>query len=68
MENVSQNRRVLGFLRLHKTITPLQAITRLGVYRLGARIHDLKRQGYCITSKLIKTRNDKYVARYTLEG
>lgn len=67
MERVNQNRRVLDFLRLHGSITPMQALKKFGCYRLGARIHELRSQGHCITSTLIKTSNDKHVCRYTLE-
>jgi hypothetical protein len=56
MDRITQNRRVLGYLRVHKTITPIVALKRLGVMRLGARIWELKRDGHPITSAITKGR------------
>lgn len=39
------------------TITPLDAWTRLGVYRLAARINDLRNEGWVIETKRIKCRS-----------
>ena len=37
---------VLEYLREHQTITPLEAFSKLGCYRLGARIYDLRCEGH----------------------
>jgi len=66
MVRITQNRRVLGFLRAHRTITPLVALKRLGVMRLGARIWELKKDGHRITSSLTKGAG-KHYAKYTLD-
>lgn len=65
-QRIPQHKQVLGFLRLHGSITPLDAIRHLKCYRLGARIHELKRDGIRITSELIKSKNDKHFSKYTL--
>lgn len=65
MDRITQNRRVLGYMRQHKSITPLTALSRLGVMRLGARIWELKRAGHSIDSTLIASGNRHY-SRYTL--
>jgi len=45
----SQNLAILKHLkRRGSTITPLEALTKFGSFRLGARIYDLRRAGYVI--------------------
>ncbi len=63
---ITQNDNVLGYLRLNGSITPAQALRHYGVMRLGARIHELKGKGHSIESKLVKSRNGKHYAKYTL--
>lgn len=41
----SQNERLLEYLKFHGRINPLEAWTSLGIYRLGARVHDLRNKG-----------------------
>lgn len=47
-------------------VTPLVALHEVGCFRLGARIWELKRDGYDIASELVMTANGKHVARYWL--
>ena len=45
----TQCNRILRHLQTHKKgITPLEAWEKYGIYRLGARIWDLKARGYNI--------------------
>jgi hypothetical protein len=44
-------------MRFHGTITPMEAMSDLGVGRLGARIFDLKMLGYNIETQMIKVQN-----------
>lgn len=53
----TQTQRVLQYMRDFGSITPLQAMTDLGVMRLAARIADLKKAGYAISSKTIQVLN-----------
>jgi hypothetical protein len=48
--------RVLKWLE-HKPITPLEAWAELGVYRLGARIWDLRDRGHEIVSRMVTVQN-----------
>lgn len=48
----TQNKQVLNWLKSGSTLTGKQAADYWGIYRLSARIHDLKRQGIKIHSKL----------------
>ena len=62
----SQEQEVLTWLRKHRSIDPLTAWKRLGVYRLGARIYDLRKRGHDITTTLRKTKGGSRVAVYRL--
>jgi len=48
----------------HK-ITPLQALEKWGCMRLGARIYDLRKEGYYVISEMI-TKNGKTFAQYRM--
>ena len=66
----NQNERVLEYLKVHGSITPLEALNELGVMRLGARIWELRNEGHAIT-RVLETgmnRNGETVryARYAL--
>jgi len=61
----SQEKRILEALRAGDKLTPLDALERFGCFRLGARIHDLRRKGWPIESEIVK-RGGKRVAVYWL--
>jgi hypothetical protein len=48
---MTQKDRILYYLRRFGSITPVEAFSELGCYRLGARIYDLRADGYDITSE-----------------
>ena len=56
---MKQNERVLKYMKDFGTITQLQALSDLGVMRLGARIYDLKRAGHMISRRMV-TRKNRY--------
>ena len=56
---ITQCNRILDYMRQFGSISTLEAFNDLGVARLASRIHDLKRQGYNITSE-IKTSKNRY--------
>ncbi len=62
----TQNRMILDHLRKEKTITPLEALRLYGVFRLSARIFDLKDAGHVILTEMIKVGNGKRVGQYRL--
>lgn len=66
----SQKELVLAYMEAHGSITPLEAERHIGCMRLGARIWDLRREGYDIISELVivETRGGgrATVARYRL--
>lgn len=53
----TQNDRVLTMLKAGKTITPLEALQELSVFRLAARVKDLRNEGYDIGSKWVTVLN-----------
>jgi hypothetical protein len=48
---MSQNQRLLNYLQKHSGIHPLEAWVQLGLYRLSARVKDLRDAGHNITSE-----------------
>lgn len=57
MSNENQTDRVLAYLKRRGKINPLQALEKLGVFRLAARIADLRRIGYAIERRMVTVRN-----------
>ena len=57
---------ILAYLRQGNSITPLEALERFGCFRLGARVWDLKKQGFDIRSELVRSDNGKHFAKYWL--
>lgn len=57
MKNNTQLNRILAHLLEHETITPLEALSEYGCYRLGARIADLRKQGYDIETEITSGKN-----------
>ena len=49
---MSQESRILKYLKEGNTLTPLEALKHFGCLRLGARVYELKKQGYNIVSEL----------------
>lgn len=60
---MTQNDLVLEHLIDGKSITPLDALNLYGCFRLGARVNDLRKQGYDIRTEMIKDGRKRY-ARY----
>ncbi len=55
--NLSQNDKVLQFMKINGSISSMQAFQYLGVTRLSARIADLRERGVKIISKTVYTRS-----------
>lgn len=64
---MTQTDSIYKWLMLGNTLTPLEALGRFGCLRLGARIFELRRQGYKIETKYI-TKNGKTFAEYRMTG
>jgi hypothetical protein len=68
---MNQNIRLLKYLQTNIEINPLTAWQQLGIYRLSARVLDLRKEGYKIKTESLtvkNTFNEKVtVANYRLE-
>ena len=70
--NPTQCERIIDYMHEHGGITQFEALNELGVMRLASRISELRRNGYEITSKMVKVKN-RYgeacrVKRYSLRN
>lgn len=63
---LSQNQKVLNYLKKHDYITPLVAFAVLGVFRLAARVYDLRSQGFDIQSVTMMDDEGRPYCRYSL--
>ena len=54
---MTQCEQVLKYMQDFGSITPLQALADLGVYRLGARVYDLRQDGYIISRRMVTAKN-----------
>ncbi len=67
---MTQKERLRHYLLANGSITPMQAWNTLGIYRLGARIHELREEGMEITTETAEVCNrfgeTCKVARYCL--
>lgn len=68
---MTQNEEVLRHLLNNGSITSLEAMNKYGIMRLGARVYDLKKQGYPIKTflRVGKSRNGENMvyAEYRME-
>lgn len=60
-----QNRELVGYLSTHKHITQLEAIGLFRIFRLAARIMELRDLGYRIKSERTKDCTGKSYVRYS---
>lgn len=70
LPNPSQANQILAYLQAGNTLTPSEALSRFGCFRLSARIHDLKNAGHniSVTIKKVTTRDgEARVAEYWIE-
>ena len=65
MPALTQNQRILDYLKSGKTLTPLIALEKFGCFRLSARIFNLREEGHAIITKNV-TRKGKTFADYSL--
>jgi len=65
MKRESQTKQLEKWLKSGKTISPLQALNQMGIYRLASRINELRDDGLDIKTKLINEHPIHY-AQYSL--
>jgi len=62
---MSQEQRILKHLESGQSLTPLDALSKFGCFRLSARIYDLRGRGHKIRVEQARA-NGKTFARYTM--
>ena len=65
MPELTQNQKILDYLKSGKTLTPLLALEKFGCFRLSARIFNLRQEGNPIVTENV-TRKGKTFAEYSL--
>lgn len=55
--NPTQCQRILDYMIDHGSITQLQALKDLGVFRLASRISELRKNGHQISSEMVQVKN-----------
>ena len=63
---MSQLNKIKKHLLLGHSITPIEALNMFGVFRLSARINDLRNTGMIIKTIIIE-KNNKRFAKYLIE-
>ena len=53
----TQNAELLEYLEKYGRITPLEALAKLGIYRLSARIFDLRAAGHNIETNILEEKD-----------
>jgi hypothetical protein len=64
----TQAGRILAHLRAGNRLTALDALESFGCFRLAARIHELRREGWNVQERTVETRSGKRVAEYFIGG
>ncbi len=54
---ITQKKLILAHMRNYGSIEPLTALREYGIYRLGSRICDLRKDGYDINTERVTTRS-----------
>lgn len=60
----AQTAQIRRALDAGRKLTPLDAWRDFGCFRLGARIYDLKQEGYPVERRMVETDEGKRVAEY----
>ena len=64
----TQEAKILEYMKQGNSITALDALNKFGSFRLASRISDLKKKGYQIQSKTIRTDIGKHIKKYWIGG
>lgn len=63
---MNQTTQIANYLQKGKTLTPIEALNKFGCFRLAARIADLRNDGMLIKTTIVKLKNKKQVAQYSI--
>jgi hypothetical protein len=62
----TQAGRILAHLRAGHRLTALEALEKFQCFRLAARVHELRREGWQVQERMVETKSGKRVAEYSL--
>lgn len=54
---MTQSEKILNHMKCFGTITSLEALSEYGIMRLASRISDLKKEGYDIERRFVRSKN-----------
>jgi len=57
IQRMTQKDKILAYMKTYGAITPVDAMREFSCMRLGARIADLKKDGYTIRTEMVGSRN-----------
>lgn len=63
---MSQTTQIQRHLEKGKSLTAIQALNKYGCFRLAARIADLRNDGMNIKTTIVKLKNNKQIASYSM--
>ena len=63
---MSQNQQIANYLIKGRKLTPIEALNKFGCFRLAARIADLRNDGMNIKTTIVKLKNNKHIATYSM--
>lgn len=63
---MSQTTQIQKHLEKGKSLTAIQALNKYGCFRLAARIADLRNDGMNIKTTIVKLKNNKHIATYSM--
>jgi hypothetical protein len=66
LTTMSQTTQIANYLNKGRKLTPIDALNKFGCFRLAARISDLRNDGMNIKTTIIKLKNKKQIAQYSI--
>ena len=63
---MTQKTDILAHLKRGEAITPMDALTKYGCFRLAAVVHNLRSAGHIIDCEMVDNGNKSQYGRYTL--
>ena len=64
---MTQNKQILNYLQKGYKLTPLDALSLFGCFRLSARIYDLKALGHKIEKRIVTNKGKSFAQYYIKE-
>jgi hypothetical protein len=63
---MSQTTQIANYLNKGRKLTAIDALNKFGCFRLAARIADLRNDGMNIKTTIVKLKNKKKIAQYSV--